>query len=90
MFDSKNFSVMAYANGFTLWNYSTKDTSADITGQGYFNATEPFVRPGDMILAVTGKEGTIKTDILFVASVASGAVSVSSVIPAAASAPAAE
>lgn len=25
-FDSKNFSVMAYANGFTLWNYTTADT----------------------------------------------------------------
>lgn len=84
MFDSKNFSVMAYANGFTLWNYSTEDASENVLGEGYFNATEAFVRPGDMILAVTGKGTSLKADILFVASVASGAVTVSSVIPAAA------
>lgn len=82
MFDSKNFSVMAYANGFTLWNYSTEDEN--VLGEGYFNATEAFVRPGDMILAVTGKGTSLKADILFVASAASGAVTVSSVIPAAA------
>lgn len=82
MFDSKNFSVMAYANGFTLWNYSTEDEN--VLGEGYFNATEAFVRPGDMILAVTGKGTSLKADILFVASAASGAVTVSSVIPVAA------
>lgn len=82
MFDSKNFSVMAYANGFTLWNYSTEDEN--VLGEDYFNATEAFVRPGDMILAVTGKGTSLKADILFVASAASGAVTVSSVIPVAA------
>lgn len=82
MFDSKNFSVMAYANGFTLWNYSTEDEN--VLGEGYFNATEAFVRTGDMILAVTGKGTSLKADILFVASAASGAVTVSSVIPVAA------
>ncbi len=86
MFESKNFSVMAYANGFTLWNYSTEDTSETIRAADYFNATEPFVRPGDMILAVTGKNTAVSAEILFVSLVEAGAVTVSSVIPSAAAA----
>ena len=43
-FNSKNFSVMAYANGFTLWNYQTPDTLETVTASGYFNEASAFAR----------------------------------------------
>lgn len=74
-FNSKNFSVMAYANGFTLWNYNTPDTLEVVTAEGYFNETSPFARKGDMILVVANSESTISPAILAVTNIASGTVS---------------
>ena len=37
-FQNKNLSVIAYANGFTLWHYSAAETMTTITKTGYFNA----------------------------------------------------
>ena len=82
-YNSKNFSVMAYANGFTLWNYSTEDDLTAVKGSGYFNEIAPFARKGDMILANTSVESTLAPAILSVASVEDGAVSVSALAPAA-------
>ena len=31
---------MAYANGFTLWNYTTPDALTDVNTAGYFNDIE--------------------------------------------------
>lgn len=39
-FNSKNLSVLAYANGFTLWHYATIDAAAVVDSGGYFNAAE--------------------------------------------------
>ena len=36
-FQNKNLSVIAYANGFTLWHYSATETLATIAANGYFN-----------------------------------------------------
>ncbi len=82
-YNAKNFSVMAYANGFTLWNYSTEDDLTAVKGSGYFNEIAPFARKGDMILANTSVESTLAPAILSVASVEDGAVSVSALAPAA-------
>jgi len=49
-FQSKNLSVLAYANGFTLWHYTTPDPASDLQEEGYFDAASELVRPGDMIL----------------------------------------
>ena len=35
-FESKNLSVLAYANGFTLWHYTSTDTAALIDSEDYF------------------------------------------------------
>ncbi len=75
---------MAYANGFTLWNYSTGDTLATVEGSGYFNETAPFVRTGDMVLANTGVGSTLVPAILSVSSVADNAVTVAAIAPTAA------
>ena len=71
-FNSKNFSVMAYANGFTLWNYTTPDALTDVNTAGYFNDIAPFARIGDMVLTVAGAENAVSPAILAVTSIADG------------------
>jgi len=57
MFAIRNLSVLAYANGFTLWHYkSEKDRLAEITKLGYFNEAEDMLTKGDIII-VTGSDG---------------------------------
>lgn len=73
-FNSKNFSVLAYANGFTLWSYSTEDTLPNINSDGYFNEITPFARQGDMILVTANNTAEPESAILSVTSVASSAV----------------
>lgn len=51
-FQSKNLSVLAYANGFTLWHYRTQDDIDMIDGQlKYFpDGIIKLMNVGDMIL----------------------------------------
>lgn len=74
-FNSKNFSVMAYANGFTLWNYQTPDTLETVTASGYFNEASAFARKGDMILTVANNSAAVAPAILVVSDLAAGSVS---------------
>ena len=78
-YNNKNFSVMAYANGFTLWNFQTADALTAVKGSGYFNESAPFIRKGDMILAMAGTSGTLAPAILYVGNVADGVVTVADV-----------
>lgn len=80
-YNSKNFSVMAYANGFTLWNYTTEDSLSAIKAAGYFNEIAPFARPGDMVLVNADTESTPQPAILSVASVSADSVTVAVVAP---------
>jgi hypothetical protein len=73
-FVQKNLSVLAYANGFTLWHYTTPDAAADVDTTGYFNAASDMLRAGDMILGNTATGGTPVHGIFAVASNASGVV----------------
>ena len=75
-YENKNFSVMAYANGFTLWNYQTADTLTDVEDDGYFNDASAFVRKGDMILTVADNKASISPAMLCVNDVVAGTVSV--------------
>ncbi len=50
-FQARNLSVIAYANGFTLWHYTTVDPAATVDTEGYFNQAAEMLRSGDMILA---------------------------------------
>ena len=44
-------SVIAYANGFTLWHYSSSDnTLAEIETDGYFNPVHLLCNVGDIIV----------------------------------------
>jgi hypothetical protein len=78
-FQSKDLSVLAYANNFTLWHYTTTDSS--VTTAGYFNGSAGMLRVNDLIIAnldtdgspstvfyiVTGNTGTVVTVAAFTA-----------------------
>jgi len=73
---SKDLSVLSYANGFTLWHYSTVDTAADVDTAGYFNEASHMIRLGDMIMANVDTDGTPAAGIFLVNSNTSGVVDV--------------
>ena len=58
-FEPRDLSVLAYANGFTLWHYRTSDQRAVLTddagcrpgpANGYFAAANELLRRGDQIV----------------------------------------
>jgi hypothetical protein len=86
-FELKNLSVLAYANGFTLWHYTTPDAAAAVDDDGYFDAAGDMLRQGDMILANVATAGTPEAGVFAVASVAAGRVDAASLTPFGASNP---
>ena len=76
-YKSSDLSVLAYANNFTLWHYTTVDTV--VTTAGYFNGSADMVRVNDLIIAnfntgttpttkfyvVTGNTGSVVTITLY-------------------------
>jgi outer membrane protein assembly factor BamB len=75
-FEIKNLSVLAYANGFTLWHYTTPDAAVAVDNTGYFNAAADMLHVGDMLLANVATTGTPQNGVFAVASVVSGVVDV--------------
>lgn len=75
-YESKNLSIMAYANGFTLWNYQTADTLNSVESEGYFNDATSIVRTGDMILTVAENKSSISPAMLCVSDTSGGNVRV--------------
>ncbi|CAA7619545.1 conserved hypothetical protein [Magnetospirillum sp. LM-5] len=75
-YQSKDLSVLAYANGFTLWHYTTADTAASVDTAGYFNPAVDMLRAGDIIIANVETSGTTKGGLFFVSQAASGVVDV--------------
>ncbi|RDD61068.1 hypothetical protein [Ferruginivarius sediminum] len=57
-FQARNLSVLAYANGFTLWHYTSADAAASIDTEGYFNDAAEMLRVGDMVIANTSTDTT--------------------------------
>ena len=53
-FMNKNFSVIAYANGFTLWHYKTNDTIAEVQDPAYFARVAVLMNAGDIIIINCG------------------------------------
>ena len=56
-FKASDLSVLAYANNFTLWHYTTLDEAADVTGSGYFNKAVDMLRVNDLIIMNVDTEG---------------------------------
>lgn len=70
-FQNKNLSVIAYANGFTLWHYAAQETMATIIASGYFNGVKTLMNTGDIVIINASDNTSIKK-----ISVANNAVSV--------------
>jgi outer membrane protein assembly factor BamA len=56
-FQNKNLSVIAYANGFTLWHYAGSETLATISATGYFNSVKSLMNAGDVVI-INGSDNT--------------------------------
>ena len=53
-FAIRNLSVLAYANGFTLWHYKTGDERALVERPGYFADAADMLAAGDMMMLADG------------------------------------
>jgi len=73
-FEIKNLSVLAYANGFTLWHYTTPDAASAVDNSGYFNAAADMLHVGDMVLANVATAATPQNGVFAIVSVANGVV----------------
>ena len=73
-FQSSDLSVLAYANNFTLWHYTTADN--DVTTAGYLDNASDMLRVNDMIIANTDTTGTPATAFYIVTANAGSAVTV--------------
>lgn len=69
-YNSRNLSVLAYANNFTMWHYVTDDKLDDIKQQGYFDKADILFRENDLIILNTKDHNTsvwvtrVKTPII--------------------------
>ena len=59
-FQNKNLSVIAYANGFTLWHYAASETLEAITTAGYFNSVKSLMNVGDIVIINASDTTSIK------------------------------
>jgi hypothetical protein len=75
-FKSRDLSVLAYANGFTLWHYTIVDLATEVDTAGYFNTACDMLRIGDMIMSNLDADGTPQAGILVVLSNSGGTVDV--------------
>jgi len=75
-YNAKNLSVLAYANGFTLWHYTTADAATAVDSSGYFNGATDMVRVGDMILANSDTGASYASGVFVVAANSGGTVDV--------------
>lgn len=81
-FSAQDFSVLAYANGFTHWHYRTRDKFQDLMAQplaandnGYFAAARDMLRQGDQITVnLLGAEDTGLAQFVVAAMTADGQV----------------
>lgn len=59
-FVARNLSVLAYAQGFTLWHYrGGADGIADVTAPEFFVEAADLVAAGDMLLASAADGGRV-------------------------------
>ena len=75
-FTGSNLSVLAYANNFTLWHYTTADNTAAIEGAGYFDKAVDMLRVNDLMIINTDTGGTPATKFYIVTGNTGSAVTV--------------
>lgn len=69
-----DLSVLAYANNFTLWHYTTTDSA--VTTANYFDSASDMMNVGDLIIANVDTDGTPATKFYIVTAISAGAVTV--------------
>lgn len=57
-FTTTDLSVLAYANNFTLWHYTTPDNTAAVETAGYFNKAVDMLRVNDLLIMNIDTDGT--------------------------------
>jgi hypothetical protein len=72
--NASNLSVLAYANNFTLWHYTTTDSA--VTGTGYFNAASDMLRVNDLIIANYNTASSAATKFYVVTANTGGVVTI--------------
>ena len=77
-YNLNNLSVLAYANNFTLWHYTTTDAS--VTGVGYFNAATDMLRVNDLIITNVATAGSPSTIFYIVTGNTGGTVTVATFV----------
>lgn len=75
-YKASDLSVLAYANAFTFWHYTTPDASATVTTAGYFNSAADQVRVGDLIIANMSTGGSMVTKFYIVTANTGSAVTI--------------
>ena len=84
-FRSRDLSVLAYANGFTLWHYRTEDgfetlmggRPGRLRGSGYFDSACELLRAGDRLMVNLPQDGRVTmVDLIVTAVGADGTVAV--------------
>ena len=59
-FSVRNLSVLAYANGFTLWHYKAAGEALSALGRcGYFDDAVDMLSNGDMLLVSAADGGRV-------------------------------
>lgn len=58
-FALRNLSVLAYANGFTLWHYKSSDEQRLASRPSYFEGAGDMLSPGDIIMVSASDGGRI-------------------------------
>lgn len=57
-YTANDLSVLAYANNFTLWHYTTIDNTAAVEGAGYFDNAVDMLRLNDLVIMNIDTDGT--------------------------------
>lgn len=73
-FNATNLSVLAYANNFSLWHYTTTD--ANVTDSGYFNEAVNTMKVGDFIIVNIDTDGSPSNKFYVVTGNTGSAVSI--------------
>jgi hypothetical protein len=59
-FSVRNLSVLAYANGFTLWHYKAMaEAASDLNAPGFFADAGDMLAGGDMMMVSTREGGRL-------------------------------
>ena len=56
----RNLSVLAYAQGFTLWHYKTTEALTRLDVPGYFDGAADMLATGDILLLTGGGDGRMR------------------------------